>query len=206
MRERNETQITTRIHKCTDPNLTRYGTGLSCVQLVPNSEGGVWLTATNGRVVSVVTTESSLNDRDMIPEKACRGATARKPLVVEKTNTNWIRPDKPSVPISTATMFPKCPEVLKTVNTARDAHVLQIDVDLLHNLADGLTPIGERKIVTLLIDKTDLESENIVGVVGIAGIGAIMPRNLPPATSRKVVTKFEIFVDRYNEDVQVARL
>lgn len=200
--EKDTVEVSTNIHKPADKVSLRHGSGLSCVQAMPATGGGVWLTATDGRIMAITEAASSIRKTTLVPADACKGATKRKPLLTRLVEGVWERPNKKDIPRAAIGPFPPCARTLDAVKPDGESlRVLCLDADLLHKLADAITPIGDQKIVKLLLDTSQDEIEHATGVVGANGIGVLMSCL---TDAKKAVNDFESCKKRYCDDARKA--
>lgn len=174
--------ISTRIGKATDSESSkRYALG--SIHVAPAAAGGAWLSASDSRIAAVVPVASAeVSAPVLMPAKITEGATRGKPLTVT-ANGRWENSKGKFEPLAEPGRFPALEQVinghLANDFTAGEYVAVALNAQLLYQLADAITPVGEMPEVTLYIrTQRDEETglcERCVEVSGEAGFGAIMP-------------------------------
>lgn len=167
-----------------DESPTRYGGALACLQVVPRA-GGVYLTATSGRVLAVVPADGKCDGEHAIPPQVLPSKAAHWKLgpVGVELNGKWEAAHGVFAAEPEFAKFPKYADVLPVVSDETH-YALTIDPQLLMDLATaigrGKTPgkngpsDRDERGVTLFVAK-DYSCNKGIGVVGAKGFGVLMP-------------------------------
>ena len=186
--EKENAVVRTRLDLASDTESSRYA--LSAIQVVPSDEDGkVWLTATDGRILAAVETEGEVDQRRLMPVAVVKTTKSQRSqgLTVER-NGRWEAATRNRTGVKIAVgddvkgRFPRCEEIIPEV---RNATVLHLDGNLLHNLYLALGGENDQRGITLFVPPADEKTgivESAVAVLGEHGLGVIMPLN--PCSNR----------------------
>jgi hypothetical protein len=181
-----ETQVfvSTDIHESIDDNAMRYA--ISGVMIEPSQhKGKVYATATNCRMCAVVIEDGFTDESRIIPKGALprlkKHTKSGKAVCCQFSERRWTANfDDKIHEREYSGRFPDTRSVFPDPDTEQDFIAVNIDADLLAQLAHSVNVRGEKPgAVTLLIDrKADSDIEDAIPVLSnlhSEGFGLLMP-------------------------------
>lgn len=169
--------VKTKPAKATDPDYSRYALGH--VVASPATDG-VWLTASNGRIVAATKVEGEIDKARYVPTSVM--PTLKRGGTVE-LNGQW-QNDKGKFAEEIDASACRYPDVSSALATGCGT-VVTLDAQLLLNLAQAICEADERPTLTLFLPAANKKGyiEGGIGVLGSSGIGTVMPCHPPDDAS-----------------------